>query len=246
MLRFWSSVSLLLLLLGALTCHAGEVLVMGDSTYRPVVYLDRFGRPSGLLVDMLRQYSRISGNPVTVRLYPWSRAYGSARDGEGGIIGLSKTEQREALFDYSAPLYDDDILVVVRADRTFAFDSLDDLRGKRIGVQQGASYGAEANAAMAHGTLEVVPDINARSRLLKVLYGRIDAAFIGNGKAGLESLLSADPELAASRGRFVVLERPLVHDTLYLGFAKSMGMREFLDDFNRVMEQIRLEKNQPE
>lgn len=217
-----------------------ETLIFGDENYPPVIYLDTDGQPAGLLAEVLGHFAALSGEPVNLRLYPWKRAYASALSAQGGVIGLSKTDERLALFDYSAPIYDDNINVVVLKGREFAFASLEDLAGRKIGVQLGASYGSQVDAAIAAGQIVVETDQTHVARMRKLLHGRVDAAFLGNGKLGLQTLLKSDPELAAHQDRFVILERPLVHDSLYLGFAKSMNKRAFLAEFNRALEDARI------
>lgn len=215
--------------------YAEDLLLFGDENYRPVIYLDEHGQPAGLLAEVVKNYQEVSGEPVKLRLYPWKRAYVNAERALGGVIGLSKTEARLEQFDYSAPIYDDNINVVVLKGREFPFSTLSDFSGRKIGVQLGASYGSEVDAAIAAGSIKVETDTNHFSRLKKLLYGRIDAAFIGNGRIGLQTLLASDPQLAEHRDEFVILEQPLIHDQLFLGFAKSMHRQAFLERFNKVL-----------
>lgn len=237
--------ALLLLSLSGTCSQAEEVLIFGDENYRPVIYLDQHQQPAGLLIDVLTHYTQVTGTPVQVRLYPWKRAYTAAENAQGGVIGLSRTAERLVLFDYSDAIYDDTINVVVRKGHEFSFSSLEDLRGKKIGVQLGASYGSTVDEAIRAGTLQVEADQTHVARLLKLLHGRLDAAFLGNGQLGLDTILGSDAELARHRDEFLILEQPLTHDPLYLGFAKSMGMQAFLADFNRALAQAQAEQRIP-
>lgn len=135
-----------------------ETLIFGDENYRPVIYLDAQGKPAGLLAEVLSHFSAVSGEPISLRLYPWKRAYAGALSAQGGVIGMSKTSVRLALFDYSAPIYDDNINVVVLKGREFPFASLEDLEGRKIGVQLGASYGSDGDAAIGAGRIIVEAD----------------------------------------------------------------------------------------
>ncbi len=224
-----------LLSLSSAWAQADELVIYGDDNYRPVIYLDEQGQPAGLLVKVVENYQEVSGEKLKLKLYPWKRAYVSAEQGRGGVIGVSKTDARLQLFDYSAPIYDDNINIVVRKGHEFPFKTLGDLSGRKIGVQLGASYGSAVDAAILDGSLEVETDSNHFSRMLKLLHGRIDAAFIGNGRYGLQVLLASDPQLAKHQDEFVILEQPLVQDQLYLSFAKSMQQQDFLERFNKVL-----------
>lgn len=109
-------------------------------------------------------------------------------------------------------------------------------------MQLGASYGSEVDAAIGAGRILVEADQTHVARMRKLLHGRVDAAFLGNGRLGLKALLESDPELAAHQARFVILERPLVRDALYLGFAKSMNKRTLLAEFDRALQAARSQK----
>ena len=223
---------LLLCVTGALSA-AEEIVIFGDNDYRPVIFEDAQRQSAGILSEVLRQFAQDSGTEVNIKLYPWKRAYTNAEKGLGGVIGLSRTPERMQIFDFSAPIYDDSINVVVLKGKEFPFNSLADLEGRIIGVQSGASYGSEVDAAIAAGQLSVEADQGHISRLNKLLHGRIEAAFIGNGQRGLQALLESDSRLAANQEQFVVLPRQLASDLLYLGFAKPLNQQPLLDRFNR-------------
>ncbi|HLD67600.1 MAG TPA: transporter substrate-binding domain-containing protein [Pseudomonas sp.] len=233
--------TLLLVFLGLLNleCRAEALKIFGDENYSEVIYLAPQGQARGLLPELLTYYAKASGTPIEVQLSPWKLAYSSALAGRGGVIGLSRNREREALFDYSEPVYYDDIGIVVLQGREFAFDELEDLRGKKIGAQLGASFGAEVDQAIDEGVITLERDQRHVARLKKLLHGRIDAAFIGNGRDGLNWLITSDEQLQTQRHRFVLLPRPLTRDPLYLGFAKAMGKRALLDEFNRVLREGR-------
>ncbi|MFX5494012.1 transporter substrate-binding domain-containing protein, partial [Acinetobacter baumannii] len=87
----------------------------------PVIYAEA-GRPAGFLVDLLRRAQVYSGDEYDIQLMPWKRAYAMALRGMGGLIGVSHNSERAPLFDYSKPVYDDAIRVVVLKGQEFKFD----------------------------------------------------------------------------------------------------------------------------
>lgn len=207
------------------------VLVYGDDNYPPVVY-QQGSETRGVLAEVLRFVARDIQVPIALELYPWKRAYSLAAQGKAGIIGVSWNEERAQQFDYSDPIYRDDINVVVMKGREFAFARPQDLAGKRVGGQIGASYGNEADLALARADVMLERDTDQRARLRKLRAGRIDCALIGNGAEGFRQLISSDLELQARADDFVVLPVPLARDTLFLAFAKSQHMQPFLVQFN--------------
>ncbi|NVO05462.1 MAG: transporter substrate-binding domain-containing protein, partial [Rhodoferax sp.] len=220
-----------ILLCWQLPLRAETLVVYGDDSYAPVIYLDA-GKPAGTLVDILQAVGQKTGEVYDLQLRPWKRAYEEARSGQGALVGASLTAERSALFDFSDPIYADDIQVVVRRDRAFVFNQLKDLKGKVMGGVIGASYGQEVDQAIKDGLFTVDLDIGQSSRLLKLLAGRMDGALIGNGQAGFEAVLHSSPELLAQRNQLLVLKTPLTRDMLYFAIPKSMNKRDAIERFN--------------
>ena len=110
---------------------------------------------------------------------------------------------------------------------------------KRAVVQSeegmGGIYGDEVDKTIADGVFVVDRDPNQVSRMRKLLAGRMDAALVGNGTAGLQLLIASDPEVSARHDMFVALPKPVARDPLYLAFAKTMNMKPALDRFNKAL-----------
>lgn len=226
---------------GRARAQAGRALaIFGDDSYPPVIHLAQ-GRPQGFLVEVLERVEPRLQVRFDVQLMPWKRAYVLALREQGGLIGVSRNQEREGLFDFSRPIYNDDIRVVVLKGRGLSFKDLADLRGWRIGGVSGASYGERVDAAIRDGLFTVERDIGQVSRLRKLLAGRLDAAFIGNGERGLAWQLSSHAELVAHRDQFELLPVPLATDPLHLAFSKALGQREFLAAFDQATKELKLQ-----
>lgn len=228
----------LLLFFCSLLCAAAqarELLIVGNNYSVPKIYAEA-EEPRGMLVDIL-QYadSALSEHHLTVHLYPWARAYWMAEDGQAGIVGLSWTAERQHIFDYSEPLFYDEVLVVVRRGDPLAFSAIADLKGRRVGIGAGGSFGEEFEQARQQGLFQVDEDNGPVSRLRKLLAGRIDVALINPGLVGLQRAIAQDPKLLARAGDILALPQPLKRDANYLGFHKRLAMGAFLDEFNAVI-----------
>lgn len=192
----------------------------------------------GILVDIARYVdARMPEFELKYDLLPWSRAYQMAQRGEAGIIGLSMTERRLELFDYSEVIFFDEVVVVVKRGHEFPFTTIQDLRGKRVGVGRGGTFGDDFDEAVDSGLFELYEDNGDVLRLKMLLAGRIDAALISPGKVAVEQLVSSSPALRPLKDQLVVLPVPLKSDPNYLGFSKSMCMQGFLDQFNELVRQ---------
>lgn len=223
---------------GTSLLHAETLVVYGDDNYLPVIYHDAAGKPAGVLVDILRKVSDRSGDTYDIQLFPWKRAYELARRGSGAVVGVSLTAERSEIFDFSDPIYNDDIQIVVRKGYEFKFNQISDLRGKTLGGVIGASYGDLVDRAIKDEQFKVDRDIGQASRLRKLLLGRIDGAIIGNGTAGYEAVLHSEPDLLAQVNRLQVLKTPLARDPLYLATPKSMRKKEVIDRFNKALHEL--------
>ena len=226
-----------LLALGATVTRAETLLIYGDDSYPPVIYSDS-GKPTGILVDILRKVSARTGDTYEVRLFPWKRAYEHARAGHAAVVGVSKTAERMSQFDFSDAIYFDDIQIVVKKGHEFPFSQLSDLKGKTVGGVLGASYGDVVDAAIKDGLFKMDQDTGQKGRLHKVLLDRVDAAFIGNGMEGFDMVVRSDPDLQARRGELVVLNTPLTRDPLHLAAAKGMGKKALIARFNVGLREV--------
>jgi len=217
---------------------AETVTIFGDDSYPPVIYV-RDGQPAGLLVSILKKAESLTGDRYDVQLAPWKRSYDLALNAGGGVIGLSFNNERAKIFDFSRPIYDDDIQIVTLKGRSFPFAKLEDLKGKVIGGVNGASYGDAVDKAIATGTVTVERDVSQSGRLRKLLAGRLDGAFIGNGKAGFEITIASNQELVDNRGKFTVLPLPLARDPLHLGFAKTLRKQDVIKRFDEAIDKMK-------
>lgn len=232
--------AVLLWVLGGLCsayARAETLVVFGGDSFAPTTYLDQ-GKPAGSLVDILQKVSAKTGDVYEIHLFPWKRAFDHAQRGEGAIVGLSLTPQRQAAFDFSEPLMFNELQLVVRRGQEFNFHQLGDLQGRIVGGGSGVSYGAEVDAAIAKGLFVFVTDTDASARLQKLLLGNLDVAIVGHGMAGLDTLINSQPRLVARRAEFSVLPRPLVRDPLYLAAAKSLQKRALIERLNRALAEL--------
>ncbi|MCG8015184.1 MAG: transporter substrate-binding domain-containing protein [Candidatus Thiodiazotropha sp. 'RUGA'] len=225
--------SLLLVILLPLTAQCDEILILGNYDKPPKIYL-KDGNPQGFLIEIMQHLEQKLPYNFKYQLYPWRRAYKNALNKEGGIIGLSKTSHREALFDYSEAIYVDEVMLVVLKSNKLEFSSITDLKGLTIGIQRGAKYG-DLFEQKKNNLFQIDEDKNGRQRLNKLLSGRIDAALMGPGRTGVEYTINQDQHLRAHLDDFRILQQPFKEDPNYLGFAKTMNKTRFLEHFNEVL-----------
>jgi polar amino acid transport system substrate-binding protein len=217
--------------------HAETLVVFGGDTFAPSTYLLQ-GKPAGNLVDILKKVSEKTGDTYQIRLYPWKRAYDYALRGDGAILGLSMTPERQELFDFSEPIYYNELQLVVVKGNEFAYNKFEDLKDRSVGGGTGVSYGPEVDQAIASGAFVLDRDSDATARLQRVLVGQLQVAIIGHGMQGLEYLVQGHPRLSKRRGELSVLPKPLARDPLYLAAPKGMQKKEVLARFSKALHEL--------
>jgi ABC-type amino acid transport substrate-binding protein len=150
-------------------------LIIGDT-------LDEQGKPKSLSPfkrKLLDAVERELGIVFELRMYPWARAERYAVEGAGPIFGLPKNADRLHALRYSEVAAYNKLWIVTRSDATFRFSTIEDLRGKSIGVVRGYNYGAEVEQARANKLFRTDEDIASRgTRLTRLMLKRVDAVLL--------------------------------------------------------------------
>ncbi|MBC9249475.1 hypothetical protein A9179_04200 [Pseudomonas alcaligenes] len=223
-----------LLLVSLLSCCAlcaqAETLVAIDNANPPFMYQD--GEQARGLYPLLLQalFARV-GEPVAIHPMPWKRALLRGANGELGIAGIYRTSKRLEVFDYSAPLFEEKLLLYVRKDKVFAFRQLSDLYGKKIGVIRGWSYTEAFDQAVREGRIHIEEGSADAANLRKLASGRLDAV-LAIELAGQHIIQQPGLE------NLVALAQPLSINPTYLVFAKQAQQQELLQRFNQALQDM--------
>lgn len=214
--------------------NSENIKVVGDINEKPRIYLENT-EPKGHLPTILRYIEENTDLVFDVTLYPWARAYFTAESGKAAIVGLSKTEEREKLFDYTAPIYFENILVISTANNPVRFNGIEDLYGKTIGVARGAVYSPSFEKGRQENLFKVIEDNRPSQRLNLLLYKRIDVAIMGSGINGFNSAFDASGLAPDIKSQFIISNKPLTSDPNYIGFPKSMKASIVIDKINHAV-----------
>ncbi len=228
----------IMLMLSPVSSLSEEIVVFGYDAKPPKDWIEN-GKARGILVDMIRYAQKEIGYNLPIKLYPWQRAYNNALNGQGAIVGLSKNKERLKIFDYSDPMYYDEVILVVKKGKEFPFKSLEDLTGKKIAYTRGASYGDAFSNAEKSGVFTPHYANTAVQALLLLNANRVDAAISGPGKIGLLMTLKKDTKLFQNKSDFIMLPQPIAKDPNHLGILKTMNKKNFLLKFNKAMKKGR-------
>lgn len=212
--------------------YTESIVLLGSDNLPPKSYMDG-NTPKGYAVDASRAVLKEAGYQVNVQLTPWARAVEEAKAGKGILTHVSKTAEREKIFEFSQPVVFDRIVVVVKKGKEFPFSKPKDLLGKTVGVLRGATYGGEWSEAVK--TLNVEYDTDAVARIGKLMRGRIDAAIISSGKAGLKIAVDGN---GYDMGDFTILPVPVIQDPNHLVIAKDAQSAKKMAVINEAIHKL--------
>ncbi|WP_395011118.1 substrate-binding periplasmic protein, partial [Undibacterium sp.] len=180
---------------------------------------------------------------LDIRRYPWRRVLHNGENGEGLIFGIYKTPERLKLFHFSEPVYSDKVWLVSRCDNSFNFTSLQDLKGKSIGIVQGSSAGDEFDSQV---NIIFKAEYNTSSlagRFSKLYQKRMDAFLLYEPRTNLKEVQKELNQLYAAgleeykkkkADVFCIIPRPV--SVIDAHFAMSIKSdRSILDKIDKVL-----------
>ncbi|MEH6627138.1 MAG: transporter substrate-binding domain-containing protein [Motiliproteus sp.] len=220
--------------------YAETLVLWGNDRKAPKIYLDsQTNGAKGILVDIAELIFLQTGDQVVFKLSPWARAFAEAKSAEQnvGIIGIKKTTERETLFDFSEPIYDDVNYLIALKSSHLQLRKLEDLKGLSVSYNRGAYYGPEFEIAKQH--FSDAADSNNEIRLRRLLLGRIDAAMLGGpGRVGLDMVVNAHEDLKSNADKFVVIPIEFKNPD-HIAFAKGSGSEKYLEKINKAIRKLK-------
>lgn len=215
------------------------VKVYGNSEKPPKYWLDENKQPQGILVDMVKEVGKDLGCEFEILLRPWARAFFDAKMGNGAIIGLSKTKDRQKIFYYSDEMFIDELILVTKKNKKFKYNSFNDFKGKVVGVGRSSTYGDAFDAKAESGLFKLNYDVNPTMRFQKLVDGETDVVVFGPGVLGYEMFLKTSPQILKYKNDLAILNNKFLSDPNFLGIKKSPANKRFLNLFNDALKRLK-------
>lgn len=155
----------------------GSLKVALEGVYPPFNYKDaKTGELAGYDVDVARLLASKLGVKVEFVATEWASILAGLASNKYDVIisQVGVTAKREQAFDFSVPYIYSQPQLIVRKDEKANYSSLNDLKGKRLGVGQGSMYELQAKAVPG---IEIKSYPAAPDTMSDLATGRIDAAF---------------------------------------------------------------------
>ena len=132
-------------LTGSVTAKATPVkssyTIVADSSFAPFEYQDESGKYVGIDMELIKAIAEQQGFTITIQNPGFDAALNAVQAGQADavIAGMSITDARKKIFDFSDAYYSSNILLAVKNGSDIA--SYEDLKGKTVGAKNGtASY----------------------------------------------------------------------------------------------------------
>ncbi|ACK46543.1 diguanylate cyclase with extracellular sensor [Shewanella baltica OS223] len=118
------------------------IVVMGEDSF-PYQYVDNDGEPTGLLVDLWKEWAKQSHTQVVFVARHWHESLEQLRQGKAQVhIGMGKTPEREQEFDFAEPIADVGTFLYLHKSLQ-GKKSIKELIPFQIGVVAASSHEAE-------------------------------------------------------------------------------------------------------
>ncbi|MCK5313431.1 MAG: transporter substrate-binding domain-containing protein [Desulfobacteraceae bacterium] len=118
-----------------------ETVTLGYVDFPPYEY-EKDGKPAGIQVAIVKTLFERADISLKLQPLPFKRAYERAEHGEiDGLFNFYKIKKRLPYFDYSEPVIENPLVFFVRKDSNIQFNTIEDLRGLKVGVMRGYTYG---------------------------------------------------------------------------------------------------------
>lgn len=165
--------------MSAWSVSAQPPLKLLTSPFEPYIWCDdEKNATKGIDVDILSELFRQIGQPYSIRCgVPWTRALKMVENGDAdGVFPGFETPERKAFAYYlDDPLHMSQYVIFTKRGQEFPFETIDDLAGKKIGIDRVFNVSPAFDTAAQTGKFKVEEVSTPEQNLKKLLKGRIDA-----------------------------------------------------------------------
>lgn len=206
-----------------------------DSASLPTMYADAQGSPAGIYPSIVRTALTRIGEPAQLLAEPFRRLVGSLLAGSSAAGAVVRNSERLAVADYSADYYTEHLSIYQRSTGGTRLSTLDELRGLRVGVIRGWSYGDSFDMARDQGLFQAEEVDSDAKNFAKLQRGRLDV-LVATELAG--RMLVGD---GSAKG-IVAGTRPLITIGIALAIPKRLQAQGLLQRFDEVIAGMRRER----
>lgn len=166
---------ILLSIISLLMAHGsqGETITLGNGEWEP--YQSQKIPDYGYASKIVTEAFKLEGITVDFKFYPWARSFNMAQKGKlAGTFLWGFKKEREDDFFYSDPILDVSYVFFYLKKNPFNWNTISDLKGKKIATTIQYSYGDEFDQARKRKEFYAEDSKNDETNFRKLIKGRID------------------------------------------------------------------------
>ncbi len=152
------------------------MVLLGITENLPPLNYQEDGGAQGFSVELLRQMAASAGLRLELQVLPWQRAMQAAEANSRSVLfSLTRTPEREALYQWVGPIAQRRILLYKLASRTdLTLTQLSDLGAARIGVVRDSAADRQLQAAGLRPGKALEQGLDDATNVRKLLAGRME------------------------------------------------------------------------
>lgn len=210
---------------------AQQTYVVGSGgTYRPFEFENSQKQLEGFDIDIIKAVAKAEGFDIKLVNTPWEGIFATLNSGDRDIIisGITITDKRKAMVDFSTPYFPAEQSIVVPDDSKV--DSINALKGKKVGVVNSSAGDIVVSETLGKNSTDIKRFDNTPLMLQELTEDGIDAAV---GDVGvIKYYIKSHPEKALKTVSDAKFERQ------YFGIAVAKGNQELMDKINAGLKKI--------
>ena len=231
MLGKWVKISCMVAALAASAQVAAETYVVGaGGTYRPFEYENSQKQLEGFDIDVIKAIAKAENFDVKLINTPWEGIFATLNSGDRDMIisGITITDKRRQMVDFSAPYFPAEQAIVVPEGS--AVNSLEALKSVKVGVVNSSTGDIVVSDVLGKNSTSIKRFDNTPLMLQELFEDGVSAAV---GDVGVvKYYIKQHPEKAFRLVPDARFERQ------YFGIAVAKGNTELLNKINAGLEKI--------
>ncbi len=200
------------------------------------------GQIQGIDYEFILEISKRVGFNPKIMLVPFKRGLHLLENGTAdGSFQIYYKKERESFLIYSdIPMHYSNVSIYVRNDDNFIFNKIEDLYGKKVGIQSGFFISPEFQKAVDEQKIVVDEAKECEMNLKKLVVGRIDcfisssqiAMFYINNLGFQEKIKSLPTLVVPEKGTYLALSKNGKNIKDKHDFIKkiNVAMKEIIED----------------
>jgi len=210
----------------------GYIVVGTSADFPPFEMVNEKNEIVGLDIDIAKKIAEKLGVKLVVKDIKFEGLIPALLSGDVDLViaGMTITDERAKVVDFSIPYFEADQAVIVLKDRT-DMNSVEDLVGKKIGVQEGTT-----------GDFWVTDNLVEKGKVKKEdvkRFGKFTVALLELKKGGIDAVVMDKPaaEMYTKLDNSLKVAVIIKTGEKY-GIAVKKGNKDLLDIVNKVLDEL--------